>query len=92
MKKKNKKLDSQFSPWPRLIDNIPSLRAYSLFLLTVPAVVCNVNIGWAYFQTSSGITIREGSSFNSSVSHRKPLTTITLMLYYCHAGHHTIHG
>lgn len=34
--------------------------------------MCDVNICCAYFQTSSGITIREGSSFNSSASHSVP--------------------
>ena len=54
------------------MDNIHSLRAHSHFLLTVPAVVCEVNIACVYFKTSSGITIGEGSGFNSSVSHSVP--------------------
>lgn len=49
-------------------ENTPS----ELFLLTAPAFASNVNICSAYFQTSSGITIKRGSGFHSSVSHGEP--------------------
>lgn len=86
------------SLWPPHFPHAPTpmnnktLPQSSFSVLLTAAVASNVNINYAYFQTSFGSTIREGSGFNSSMSRSVPRNPETVRLYFCSAAHHTIHG